>query len=127
MFVRLNPIFHYNESEPLDPFTYRCYPHRFFIDSSKAAVFAGVYTSRTDNELFEQAGVDPFEEPKSGDENFLEYRRKIVIMMNNLIENKKLTFLKSFEFLNDEPPFSERERFLNYFSLHDLNIEKSIS
>ena len=126
MFVRLNPLFHYNESEPLDPFVYRCYPSRFFIDSSKAAVFAGVYTSRTDEELFEQAGVEPFYEPSSGEEEWNKYKRNIALMMNNLIENKKLTFLKAFEYMIHEPAFGEREGFLNYFALHDKNVEKSI-
>ena len=127
MFVRLNPLFHYNESEPLDPFVYRCYPSRFFIDSSKAAVFAGVYTSRTDEELFEQAGVEPFYEPSSGEEEWNKYKVNISVMMKNLIENKKLTFLKDFEYMTFEPAFSEKEGFLNYFALHDRNTENSIS
>ena len=127
MFVRLNPLFHYNDSERLDPYIYRCYPSRFFIDSSKAMVFAGVYTSRTDEELFEQAEVEPFEEPSSSNSNdWLQYKHNILNMMLKLMENKKVTFIKDIQFMLDEPTLGEKEQFLNYFSMHDRTIEKEV-
>ena len=123
----MNPLFHYNESEPLDPNIYRCYDHRFFFNSSKAAVFAGVYTSRSDQELFDEAEVDAFAEPSSESaDEWLNYKKKVINMIQELIKKKKLTFLKSIKILYHEIPFAEKEEYLNYFALHDKNIENSI-
>ena len=127
MFTMMNPLFHYNESEPLDPYIYRCYSNQFFIDSSKAAVFAGVYTSRTNKELFDEAEVEPFSEPNSDNaEEWLDYKKKILEMVQNLIERKKLTFLKDIKMLWFEIPFAEKEDYLNYFAMHDRNIEQDV-
>ena len=123
----MNPLFHYNESEPLDPYIYRCYTNRFFFDSSKAAVFAGVYTSRTDGELFTEAGIEPFTEPNSENpDEWLEYKQQIEKMMKALIERKKLTFLKDFELLYREIPLGEKDMYLNYFGMHDKTTEDMI-
>ena len=123
----MNPLYHYNDSEPLDPYIYRCYKTSFFINSSKAAVFAGLYTSRTDEELFQAAEVEPFFEPTRGDlEQYKVYKRNIEKMMKNLIKNGKLTFLKDFEMMDFEPSTTEKDSYYNYLAMHSSVYESEI-
>ena len=123
VFVKLNPAYHYNESEILDPYVYRCYSTRFFIDSTKAAVFAGRFSEKKDEDLFIEAGIQPIPEPQSNDlEEFLEYKKGIVGMVHQLIDSKKFTFLKEIEIMFEEPAIHEMEQFYNYFGMHDIHL-----
>lgn len=127
LFLQLDPRFHYNEGSVIDSNVYRCLTIRYLINSTKAGLFAGQYTQRPDKDLYEAAEID-YVEPYTGKDpdKILEYKRTVVGLIDRLIQSGKFNFLKKIVLVEEEPSPEDKEKWINYFVMHDKNFRLEI-